>query len=236
MRSFLLFLLICSTGYAASPDSFARAKKIAVSVFSKHPQTIYCQCTYNQKEIDLTSCGMQEASANKRAHRMEFEHIVAAEHLGQRFECWRTPLCTDKQGKPFKGRRCCQQIDKHYRHLEAELYNLWPAVGLVNQARSNYRFGMIPGKNNYFGCTIKIDKALRRAEPPDNAKGVVARAYLFMAEHYRISLSSSQKELFMAWNKTYSPSAWELQWASQVAAIEGYPNPYITQWSMLAKK
>lgn len=237
MRTLIGVLIILSSSvFANSPNSFAQSKKIAEQLFSTHPQTIYCGCSYENKNVNLASCGMQQAKLKSRAHRIEWEHVVAAEHLGQQFECWRTPLCEDSHGNPYKGRRCCAKIDERFRHMEAELYNLWPEVGAVNQARSNYRFGVVSGQTDYLGCAMKIDKALRRAEPPDNAKGVVARAYLFMAEHYRISLSSSQKQLFMAWNKTYPPSAWELQWASQVAAIEGYPNPYITQWGMLAKR
>lgn len=62
--------------------------------------------------------------------------------------------------------------------METALYNLWPEVGVINQARSNYRFSVLPEQTDYLGCTMKIDKKLRRAEPPDAAKGVVARAYL----------------------------------------------------------
>ena len=90
---------------------------------------------------------------------------------------------------------------------------------------------MVSDGVDYFGCSIKIDKSNRRVEPSDVAKGVVARAYLFMSEHYQLSLSKQQEQLFRAWNKQFPPSAWEYQWASHVAQIEGYPNPYITQWT-----
>lgn len=160
---------------------------------------------------------------------------MAAEHFGQQFECWRTPMCEDNKGKAYKGRRCCEKIDANFRHVEAELYNLWPEVGVVNQARSNYRFGVLPSQEDYLGCTMKIDKGHRRAEPPDAAKGVVARAYLFMAEHYGLSMSASQKQLFVSWNKTFAPTPWEKQWALQVASIEGYENTYITQWQNKAQ-
>lgn len=230
MRYWLLFLIISTNNYAASPNSFAQSKKIAAQLFSTHPQTIYCQCTYAQKEVDLASCGMQAADAKKRAHRVEWEHIMAAEHFGQQFACWRTPLCQDKNGKPFKGRACCQKIDEQYRHVESELYNLWPEIGLVNQARSNYRFGVLPQPTTYYGCALTIDKALRRAEPANHAKGVIARVYLFMADHYSLSISSSQRQLFMAWNRQFAPTLWERQWAQQVALIEGYNNSYITDW------
>ena len=51
--------------------------------------------------------------------------------------------------------------------------------GLINQARSNYRFGFVSSTDNTYGCAIKIDKKNRKVEPSDEAKGIVARAYLF---------------------------------------------------------
>lgn len=230
MLRFLLLLCCITLSYAQSPSSFSQAKKIASQLFQQNPQTIYCQCSYEDKEVDLISCRMQAAEAIKRAHRIEWEHIMAAEHFGQQFECWRIPLCEDSRGGMYKGRKCCEKIDERFRHVEAELYNLWPESGVVNQARSNYRFTILPNQSDFLGCAMKIDKASHRAEPPDTAKGIVARAYLFMAEHYGLSLSSSQKKLFIAWNKSFKPSSWEKQWASQVAMIEGYENAYITQW------
>lgn len=230
-----LFLLCCiSLSYAQSPGSFSQSKKIAAQLFEQHPQTIYCQCSYEEKEVNLASCGMQAADSIKRAHRIEWEHVMAAEHFGQQFECWREPMCADSHGKPYKGRRCCEKIDAQFRHVEAELYNLWPEVGAVNQARSNYRFGVLPEQTDYLGCAMKIDKASHRAEPPDSAKGIVARTYLFMTEHYGLSLSPSQRKLFIAWNKAFKPSVWEKQWALQVALIEGYENSYITHWQVKA--
>ena len=68
-------------------------------------------------------------------------------------------------------------------------------------------------------------------EPSDNSKGIVARAHLFFSDRYSIPLSPAQKKIFIAWNKLYPPTPWELQWAARIALIEGYENEYITQWS-----
>ena len=155
---------------------------------------------------------------------------MAAEHFGQHFKCWREPIC-QKEGKPYKGRQCCERVDASFRHMESELYNLWPEVGLVNQARSNYRFAQLAQQGSYYGCRITIDKTSRQVEPSDEVKGLIARAYLFMSQQYTIPLSSSQNKLFLAWNKRFPPTAWEREWAGQVAFIEGYENPFITQWA-----
>ncbi|WP_193786662.1 endonuclease, partial [Legionella drozanskii] len=132
-----------------------------------------------------------------------------------------------KKGKPYKGRKCCAKIDARFKEAEAELYNLWPAEGLVNQVRSNYRYGIVPDKIPFYGCLIYFDKEHRKAEPDDRIKGLVARANLFMADRYQIRLSSSQRQLFKAWNQQFPPTTWEREWGRAVASLEGYPNPYI---------
>ena len=92
---------------------------------------------------------------------------MAAQHFGQHFACWRERLCFKKNGKSYRGRKCCQRRNKEFRQAEAELYNLWPAVGLVNGARSNYRFSMLNHATLFYGCPITLDKSLCRVEPAD---------------------------------------------------------------------
>jgi deoxyribonuclease I len=171
---------------------------------------------------------MQSATHLKNAHQLQWDHIVPAENLGRSFTCWHEPLCIRKNGTPYKGRSCREKISREFRIREAELYNLWPSVGLVNQARSNYSYTNFdtPLTHEFYGCPIDIDKTLRQVKPRDEAKGIVARASLFMSQRYGIPLSPAQKALFETWNKQYPPSTWEKTWAHQVADIEGYSNPY----------
>lgn len=83
---------------------------------------------------------MEAAADKKRALRLEWEHMMPAENFGRQFACWRVPLCRHSNGSPYKGRACCEKIEPRFRQAEAELYNLWPEVGLLNQLRSNYRY------------------------------------------------------------------------------------------------
>ena len=232
----ILVYLCISFCFADSPSSFAQAKKIADQLFSENRQTLYCQCEFDEfNEINLDSCNMQSANPIKRAHQMEWEHIMPAEMFGHHFECWQKPLCENK-GKRFKGRRCCGKINTEFKHIEAELYNLWPAVGLVNQARSNYRYAKLENEPSFHGCEFKINKKLHRAEPPDRIKGLVARASLFVSNHYGIHLSDDERLLFNSWNKLYPPTESERKWANQVAQVEGYNNPYIDHWPSSLKQ
>ena len=226
----LWFLLLSSfSGHAFKPLNFAQAKSQALILFGNHRVTLYCQCAYNaDKKTDLASCNMQPAQVIERAHRIEWEHIMPAARFGQHRACWQQPLCNNqKKGETYKGRKCCEKIDDEFKSIEAELYNLWPAVGLVNQARSDFEFGYLFNKRGFFGCAFDVDPDLKIAEPPDPAKGIVARANLFMADHYHLSMAPKQRELFNQWNKEFPPDAWEISWAKSVEQIEGYKNPYI---------
>lgn len=78
------------------------------------------------------------------------------------------------------------------------MYNLYPAIGAVNAARSNYNFGMLNKADSDFGsCDLRIEK--RKVQPPEAARGAIARSYLYMEASYpRYSMSSSQRKLMQA--------------------------------------
>lgn len=225
---FLLGLLSYSTVLNASaPRSFAQAKQIVYQIFSSHPKTLYCGCRFDSKhQIDLESCHMNSAVDKKRAHKVEIEHILATDMLGHNLSCWQNNIC-EHHGKPYKGRKCCEKMDGRFRQMESELYNLWPAVGLVNIARSNYSYGVVNTNGKFYGCDFKINRMTHEVEPSDNAKGIVARATLFMSDKYGVTLNDAKRALYTQWHKQYPPSKWEKDWASQIALIEGYNNPYI---------
>ena len=162
------YAFMVSPALSKAPDDFYQAKQVVYRLFKDHKTTLYCQCPFNERrETDLKACGMQSASHIKRARRVEIEHMMPAENFGRQFKCWREKLCVDTHsGRTYKGRKCCQKISAEFRQAEAELYNLWPAVGLVNQARSNFRYSPLPQKNGFYGCAMEIDKSGRKASPP----------------------------------------------------------------------
>ena len=169
---------------------------------------------------------MSTANKKKRAHIVEVEHIVAADTLGHQLSCWKTAIC-EHHGKHYKGRKCCEKSDYDFRQMESELYNLWPAVGLVNIARSNYSYGVVNSTDKFYGCNFKINRASKEVEPANKVKGIVARATLFMSDKYHVPLVENKRQLYLSWNKAFRPSKWEKEWALKVAEIEGYSNSYI---------
>ena len=211
-------------------DSFNRAKKLMAQVYVGHETEFYCGCTYAGNEIELASCGYQPKKDPDRAKRLEWEHVVPAEAFGQSFPEWREghPSCVDSKGKAFKGRNCARKMATLFRYMEADLYNLQPAIGEVNWLRSNYSMEMIPGEKREFGaCDVEIEN--RKIEPRPEIRGDIARTYLYMEWAYpgHGVLSRSNQKLFEAWNKEDPVDDWERERARRIEALQGNRNPFI---------
>lgn len=233
-----LFCFLTTSIQADPPTHFGEAKRLAKRIYADHRLTFYCGCRYDKhNQINLRSCGYQVQGNAKRAHRLEWEHIMPVSLWGKDFPCWKNAVCC--KGKScYKGRRCCQEIDKNFSKIEADLHNLVPEIGELNGLRSNYRFGLLPHiELGQFGvCEIKIDSETRRVEPPPAARGLIARAYLYMSKTYKIHLSDSQLQLMRAWNALYPPDAWEIEWDKRVASIQGNHNLYISDYVQFSKE
>ena len=152
----LLSILFCSS--QAFPQntqitSFSKSKKLLLKLYKDNPVTLYCGCSYKGKKPNLSSCGYIPKKNKKRANRIEWEHVVPAHAFGQSFSEWRNghPKCVKKNGKRFKGRKCAEKVNKEYRRMQADMFNLYPAIGEVNGRRSNYSMAIIEGEKREFG-------------------------------------------------------------------------------------
>lgn len=216
INNILLIILVSinSQLYAAdSPKSFTQAKKMLGVIYKDNKKTFYCGCTYdNKKRIDLKSCGYIPRKNAKRAIRLEWEHVVPAHHFGNSRQCWREKICTKKNGKKYKGRRCCRKVDSVFRKMEGDPMNLVPAIGEVNGDRSNYKFSMIVGeKRSYGSCDVEIDFKSKTIEPRPEVRGDIARIYFYMNEKYATPISNKQMKLFNIWNTSDPIDEWEIE-------------------------
>ncbi len=214
-------------------NHFSQAKRLAKLIYADHRVTFYCGCRYDKHgKVDLRSCGYQIQQDKRRARRLEWEHIVPVSLWGNHLPCWKRALCCKKSHMCYKGRACCRKLDPTFSKMEADLHNIVPEIGELNRLRSNYRFGVLPhiSSSQFGACEIKIDNQSRRVEPRSQVRGIIARAYLYMAETYGISLSKNQRQLFVAWNKQYPPEAWEIKRNKRIMSIQGNDNSYISQY------
>lgn len=219
-------LLLAASSVLASPShpsSFSEAKKRARTIYSQNLPAVsfYCGCAIKMEgkkwQPDLESCGYQIRKQETRANRIEWEHIVPAWEFGHQLQCWQNG-----------GRKNCSRNDKTFKRMEADLHNLVPAVGEVNGDRSNFRFSQWNAKPNQYGqCQMTIDFKARKAEPPAQARGRIARTYLYMQQTYGLKIASSQLKLFKAWDKSYPVDTIECQRDQAIAASQGNHNPWV---------
>ncbi|WP_198158437.1 deoxyribonuclease I [Enterovibrio coralii] len=207
---------------ADHPQSFTKAKRIAQGIYDDYPVSFYCGCDIEWKGKkgipDLEACGYNVRKQEKRASRIEWEHVVPAWQFGHQRQCWQDG-----------GRKNCARNDTAFKLMEADLHNLVPAIGEVNGDRSNYRFSQWNGdKGAFYGrCEMKVDFKQRAVEPPAQSRGAIARTYKYMNKQYDFRLASSQKKLMDAWDKTYPVTEWECERDRRIAREQGNHNPFV---------
>lgn len=209
-------------------ESFNNAKNLLLSIHNIHRVTLYCEASYNSQGRVLLLKGFRTNKYKTRAHKVEWEHVVPAENFGMTFSEWRTghKLCIHK-GKKFKGRRCAEKVSREYRLMQADMYNLYPVIGAVNALRRNYNFQLLPNTPSSFGsCQMKISG--NHAEPPPQARGAIARTYLYMQANYpRYRMSMQQEKLMKAWDRQYPVNAWEWTRSKRIEEVQGNPNDFV---------
>ena len=230
----LLSLIFASNSFAignTTNDSFSHAKKMLSHVYADHRITFYCGAEYDAQGNVTLPDGFITPKHEKRADKIEWEHALPAENFGQTFVEWRegAPECVDNRSKAFKGRKCAEKVNAEYRMMQADMYNLYPAIGAVNAMRSNFNYQMLAGEPSTFGsCEMKI--ADRKAEPPARARGQIARTYFYMQDSYsRYHMSSQQEQLMKAWDKQYPVDKWECTRAKRIEKLQGNENKFVKE-------
>jgi len=208
-------------------QSFSTAKKILLGIYADHPRTLYCGCGYRGRRIALAGCGYQPKHDSPRTARIEWEHVVPAEAFGHSFKAWREghPDCVTHHGKRFRGRKCARKTSSEFRYIEADMYNLYPAIGEVNDARSNYSYALIAGERHPFGrCDVEIEE--HKLEPRPAVRGDIARTYAYMDDAYpgRGILSRHNRALFASWAEADPVDGWECQRARRIEQVQGNRN------------
>lgn len=219
-------------------ESFSQAKRILPNIYYEldkkygDTSTIYCGCDLRYKKsknrvkwsLDLDSCGYEPRKNKKRAERIEVEHVMSAWEFGHQLKCW-------QEG----GRKNCGN-NSRFDEMEGDLHNLYPAVGEVNGDRGNFQFTDMGAKPKQYGkCQMHVDFKRKLAQPPQEARGPIARAHLYMADQYQIRLSDQQRKLYEAWNRMYPATPMECDRNELIKKVQGNYNKFVTESCKLSK-
>lgn len=206
----------------AAPANFDSAKKLASRIYAPEKQEFYCGCDIRWQAgkgtPDLKACGYQIRKNGPRASRIEWEHVMPAQQFGSPLSCWRNG-----------GREQCGKTDTLFKQMEADLFNLKPAIGEVNGDRAHYRFALLPPQAPQYGsCEVKVDFKSRQVEPRPQIRGDIARIHFYMADKYKIHLSKAQQQLFMAWHQQDPVDDTERKLQQRIAQHMGHGNDFVT--------
>ena len=226
------------SGSGTVTRTFAKSKRLLAGIHEDigHLKTVYCGCPYTRKgrmggDIDRDACGLRARKNEKRSDRVEWEHVVPASWFGRERSCWTGghALCVKKNGKAFKGRKCCEKagVDAEFLAAHNDPHNLFPAGGEVNGDRSAHPYGMVEGEPRRYGaCDFEVGGRPKVAEPADGVRGEIARAMLYMADRYGIDVKMTREEL-TAWHEMDPPDGWERERARRIEMATGLRNPFI---------
>ena len=218
----MLVLLLIALPLVATGMTFAQAKKLMYQIYEDNPVTLYCGCTFKNKQVNWDSCGYEVRKNLTRARRVEAEHIVPAAEFGKSLQCWQEPICVRRTGTKYKGRACCEKINPKFRAMYTDLRNLAVAIGEINGDRLDYPFGIATGQG-YGACEMLIDRQLRIAYPPERSRGLIARTYLYMQATYGLALTPEQQTLYQEWDERYPKSDWEITRETKIAQLQAEP-------------
>lgn len=213
-------------------ESFTEAKRHLNKIYTENPITFYCQAKFLKNGTIELPDGFVSPKFEKRSLKVEWEHIVPAENFGSSFAEWKEghSLCVDKKGKFFKGRKCAEKVNKIFRLMQADMYNLVPAIGSVNAMRSNYNFTEFPvsGETTFGSCPVKITS--KEIEPASYSKGSIARTYLYIESKYgAFKINDSMREMLHMWDTLYPVNEWECARISKIEKIQHNKNNVVLE-------
>jgi deoxyribonuclease I len=156
-----------------------------------------------------------------RGQRVTVEHVYAADWIADRFGC--------------NNRNCSHAT---YKRAEADLHNLWPALGAINSSRGNKRFGEIPGEKRTLPRSIAADSTCDYerttavngqdaiVEPRKVIRGDIARSLFYMHVEYDLDLKG-MLSMLKRWDRSDPPNAHERWRNKQIENLEGIRNRFI---------
>ncbi len=225
----ILFVISAS----ANAVTFSSAKRaLYQKVYGNQGFTIYTNCAWKRKKVDLQSCNLDHAfprKQQKRAHRIEAEHLFPASWLFKMNGQWRNCV---KQAKRLRksARKYCRKHDSSYQRAHNDLINLRPSVGQINADRSNKPYSdQLSGekKKTFRGRNKTMIITSRVAIPPASIRGDIARVGFYMMKHYRLRLNDRTVTMLKTWAENDPVSASEIRLNQRIKAVQGWGNEYV---------
>ena len=167
---------------------------------------------YNNGGVSLY-CGV----AFGAGERLTVEHVYPADWIAEKFGC--------------EDRDCTHPS---YKLAEADLHNLWPALGGINSSRGKRLFGEIdpdqrrlPPSASDLDCDYERESgSAGKVEPRDSVKGEIARSLFYMHVEYGLDLKG-MRPMLKRWNIADPVDANERSRNDRIEQLQGTRNWFI---------
>jgi len=249
----LLILLFFQSVWAQNLNvvDINQANDLLNDSFGKKGLSFYCKCSFKRKRI--RKCDFTSNAYTGRQRKIEWSHVVSPSLFGPTFTTWNEghPKCERVadfpsrsrmrsmnysrsyyegllEKKPFKGKECARKIDDLFRRMEADLYNIVPAIGAINALKDGQSPAEIHTFVPQFGnCDLKI--LGQNFDPPSHVKGDVARIYFYMENAYpgKVRIPLKVRKLLKLWSLRDPVSKEECRRSQQILKLQGNINPFV---------
>lgn len=186
---------------------------------------IYCDAIYNGK--------IKNRLTEQKLYDAFLQANITAEHV------W-------PQDRFSKYKKANRSKDPMNSFMVSDLHNLFPSKEVVNNIRGNLRFAeVIPGS---IGMSAKVMNRFNSKmddakigvvkdtnfesdqmyfEPPDSAKGRVARAMMYFSVRYDKRMSAVEEFYVRKWHKEFPVTKEERIRNEKVFKVQGNRNPFV---------
>ncbi len=191
MQFLITTLLLIAANLALADNSYSQVRPLIWSrLYPDGGWTLYC----NEK---FPAAG----EAWRRTAGLQLEHIYPAGWMARHLGCG--------------SREECRKTSQVFNLMESDPHNIWPALTQYNQMRSDYQFGEIAAERwRFSGCDFEMDGGI--VEPDTRARGVIARAMIYMNRTYGLPIDAP---LFERWATQYPETAEERRRNALISAF-----------------
>jgi len=149
--------------------------------------------------------------------RLKIDMIYSEKQLLRHFGCITSRQCASKPG---------------YSQVADDMHNMYPVVRSTDLDRRGTLFGDLPDDVETRECGYQL--SFQTFDPPDHAKGNVARSMIYMHMQHKLPLIGPL-DLYQRWNQADPPDAEEKRRNDAIAKLQGNRNPYIDKPELIER-
>lgn len=163
--------------------------------------------------------------------KIEWEHIMpASKLLDDLQEC---KIGYEQNKEKYQNKRdYCQRNNAMYQKRISDLHNLVPAIAQINRDRKDIAYSEKTKISANDKKNINAFNDLRKCGyrhgnvflPRADARGWIARTFLYMEKMYGVSLDKMEKKQYENWARRYHPSQKEVKIRQLINSVMGAKN------------